>query len=288
MTKNLRLHALQVGRAFVLLTPCCPVIRRLTAVVLLLGVAAPVLADSYRALHLSTPSNPDLATAISTGAPVSTSLQALNDVTIRQLSSPTSYFYQQTQLGGATPGNNPSYLTGFTGSVSDFTGSGSPGSLYMLGLEGGVPSLQFDFSVPLNSADRILIADVDRSQRFRIEAFRFTGSSYQPLSLTGWIHEVFSGETGILPNANWATWDSNLGTLTASTSTSLTTPLNSLTPNQSVDRLVFSRVPGSNLASVEIQLIHMVVPEPSSMILAGIGIVIAVTGRRQLRKCASR
>jgi hypothetical protein len=270
------------------------VVWQLTVLIPVLANAVPAFGDNYPVLHLKNPTSLDLAADIATGNPTVTSFQGTNDVTITQLAAPSFYSYFQAEFGGASPGNNPGYLTGFVGSGLNNTGDGSPGRLFLLGLNSesasNQPKLQFDFTIPLDATDRLLISDIDRSEKYKIEAFHFTGSGYQPLSLTGWIHESFSGETGIPPNATWPTWNSGLGTLTASVSTALTEPVDAFTPNQSVDRLIITRLAGGTTADIEIQFIS--VPEPSPFVLIGLAFIctssfLVLTSHRR-SKSASR
>ena len=81
-----------------------------------------------------------------------------------------------------------------------------------------------------------------------MQAYRLVNGAYQPVSLTGWLHESFSGQTGVVPNASWATWDPAAGTLTSPAhdpGATLNEPLDVLTPDQSVERIVFTKLAGN-------------------------------------------
>jgi hypothetical protein len=99
-------------------------------------------------------------------------------------------------------------------------------------------SFQFDFSNPLGPGDRMMIADVDQSEKYQIVAYKLVGGNYQAVSVAGWTHFAYSGETGITPDSRWATWNPADGTLTSSGS-ALSEPLDVLAPDQNIDRVVF-------------------------------------------------
>jgi hypothetical protein len=75
-----------------------------------------------------------------------------------------------------------------------------------------------------------------------------------------------------MPNANWATWNSSNGTLTApSGNPQLNSPLDVLTPDQDVDRLVISKLSGVG-GGWAFDVVDTV-PEPSSTFAIGAGVL---------------
>jgi len=70
-------------------------------------------------------------------------------------------------FGGATPGNNPAYLTNFVGVTNNGTGDGIAGDFEDLNMTSdSTGTLQFDFLSPLTPQDRILLIDVDGPESY--------------------------------------------------------------------------------------------------------------------------
>jgi hypothetical protein len=200
-------------------------------------------------------SNENGSTVLNSGSTFTTSFRTANDVTATRLSGALGALFTDN-FGGATPGNNPSYLTSFVGSTVSWTGDGTAGHVGFLDFGGGATSsAQFDFSQPLTSADRLLFVDADSTEQYHVEAYALVGASYVPLSLGGWTYETFSGQTGVTPDSRWPTWNAASGLLTAGTS-GLNEELSVLTPDQQVSRLVISKTTGAG-ASTGFQVIEV-------------------------------
>ena len=149
-------------------------------------------------------------TVLNTNGVFITDFKAQNDLTVTRLTSDLVSVTSDV-LGGASPGNNPVYLTGYLGVSSNGTGDGVVGDLADLNMTADVTgSLQFDFSIPLTPQDRILLVDVDGLEQYLLQAYAFNGSSYvQEVNLAGWTAQDFSGTTGITPNSSWPGVESN-------------------------------------------------------------------------------
>lgn len=199
--------------------------------------------------------NQNAGTVLNSGGIFTTSFRTANDVTATRLSGTLGGLFTDN-FGGSTPGNNPSYLTTFVGSTASGTGDGVVGHMGFLDLGGGATSsAQFDFAQPLTSVDRLLFVDADSTEQYHIEAYALVGASYVPLGLSGWTYEVFSGQTGVVPDSRWPTWNAANGLFTAGTS-GLNEELSVLTPDQPVSRLVISKTTGAG-ASTGFQVIEL-------------------------------
>jgi len=186
----------------------------------------------------------DAASVLSSDAVFITSFKTNNDVKVTPLTSDPVSLYVDA-FGGSSPGNNPWYLTQFVGVTTNGTGDGVAGDIQDLNMTGdSTGSLQFDFQSPLTSHDRILLIDVDGSEQYLLQAYVFNGSSYDQVSLAGWIPQSFSGQMGGLPDSSWPVWDPTAGTLTSGTSGNLNEELFVLTPDRNIDRLVITKVSG--------------------------------------------
>ena len=193
-------------------------------------------------------SNQNASTVMNAGSTFTTSFRTAGDVTATRLSGTMGGLFTDN-FGGSTPGNNPSYFTGFVGSSVSGTGDGNLGRVGFFDFGGGATSsAQFDFTQPLTSVDRLLFVDADSSEQYHIEAYALVGASYVPLSLTGWTYEVFSGQTGVTPDSRWPTWNATSGLLTAGT-LGLNEELSVLTPDQPVSRLVISKTAGGGFST---------------------------------------
>ncbi len=223
-------------------------------------LGSPAYAQNIPAVHLINDASQDAKTVLNSGVPFTTDFRGSGDVVITELAGTVNSLYADN-YGGSTPGNNPGYLTTFVGATANGTGSGTAGGFSLLETNYGAPylSLQYDFAQPLTSADRILVADTDNAEQYQVQAYRLVNGAYQAVSLAGWVHESFSGQTGTTPNASWPIWDPTTGTLTSNTGGAghlLNEPLDVLTPDQPVDRIVFTKLDGSD-GSAAIQIIEV-------------------------------
>ena len=255
---------------------------QISVVLLALGM---VVSSQSRASSVISWTNDSSQTALSVlngGSSFVTNFIGTNDVTITQLSGNVNSVYMDA-FGGASSGNNPSYLTDFVGSSAANTGDGLAGHMKLLetALVADAPTnaLQFDFASSLNGNSRIVIADVDLAENYTLAAYHWDGSSYVQLSLSGWTHETFSGKTGASPNSNWAVWDASTGTMTGNSPAPMNEPLDVFTPDQAVDRVVFTKLNQSTAGSAGIQIVQ--VPEPSGIILIGSGAVVGMLRRKR-------
>jgi hypothetical protein len=135
-------------------------------------------------------------------------------------------------------------------------------------------TIQFDFAIPVTSADRILIGDVDHSEAYTVQAFTLSGATYTAVNLSGWTEQNISGQTGVLPNSSWASWtvspDGLTGSFSANTGGELNEPYGVLTPNQSIDRIIFTKLPQGNGSAVFNVISGAAVPEPGTIAGAGL------------------
>lgn len=210
----------------------------LTAVVL----AIPNEGHAETVIHWTNDASQDVITELSNGHVFTSDFKGVNDVQVSKLTGTVSEVFTET-FGGSTPGNNPTWITKFVGNAAPQTGDGTPGRWKMLEPSSSANSFQFDFSIPFGSGDRMLVADVDQSEKYQIVAYKHVGSNYVATSVSSWVHQPFSGQTGVTPDARWATWNPADGTLTSS-GTSLTEPLDVFAPDQNIDRVVFINVGG--------------------------------------------
>ncbi len=240
-------------------------------------VCSNVDAQSVSAIQFVNSSGTDAADALNNQHTFTTSFEGVNDVTITSndvtLPSLTSDNYGSTGPNGA--GDNPGYITRFVGNTAEGTGDSTAGVIEELQTyEDSV--LTFNFSIPLNTADRLLIADCDIGESYTIQAF--SGST--PLSLTGWVNQTVSGQTGEDSDSEWASWNptgggADTGTLTANTSNNLNEPLDVLTPaaGQSVTELIFTQTAaGETTDNAGFQILE--VPEPTSLALIGLAVLL--------------
>ena len=221
-------------------------------------------------------------TELNAGRTFVTNFKGADDLTVTQTVGNVNSMYTDHFL--SSPGNNPSYLTGYVGTASLGSGDGAIGGLTSLESDFHQSTLFFDFSKPLTSSDKIVIADIDFSEQIQIKAFSLVGSTYVPVSLTGWTEQKFTGMTGVVPNSTWATWDSATGIFTAGISTNLVEPLNVLTPDQNIDRVEFIKFYEAVGASTEIQFLTDTVPEPSTYALLCLSLGVVGFARRKMSK----
>ena len=85
-----------------------------------------------------------------------------------------------------------------------------------------------------------------------MKAYTLSGGVYTLVSLTKWTLNAYTGETGELPNSEWATWDPTGGGKYTGTFTSnadganMDEPLDVLTPNRAIYRIIFTEASGSD------------------------------------------
>ena len=244
-----------------------------TVITCLLALGTPLLAQaqSEPAIQWINASGQNAATQLNNTGTFTTSFQGTNDVTVTQLTGNVSGLVNNA-FGGANPGNNPGYITSFLGSPATGTGTGTAGTFGLLGGDGtdATASFEIDFSVPLTLNSHLMFGDVDTTEQYQVQAYSLVDGTYVQLSLAGWTHNSFSGQTGTTPNASWATWDPSNGTLTAPAGNpQLNSPLDVLTPNQSVDRLVISKLAGTG-GGWAFDVVNAV-PAPSPTCAVGVG-----------------
>ena len=182
------------------------------------------------------------ANRVNTNGVFMTDFKAHNDLAVTLLTS-DSVTVSSDAFGGASPGNNPGYLTSFVGVAASGTGDGIAGDFVDLAMTGDVAgTVQFDFSIPLTPQDRILVVDVDGPEQYLLQAYAFNGSSYvQEVNLAGWTAQI-SGTMGITPNSSWPVWNPTAGTLTSgSGGANLNEELFVLTLDQNINRLVVAK-----------------------------------------------
>jgi len=198
------------------------------------------IAQNMPAVHWVNDSGQHADEILNSGAVFVTSFKTTNDVTIARLTQNAVRPAYLEFFGGAMPGNNPWYLTQFTGTENNGTGNGVAGSIRcLLMTKDSTGSLQFDFLSPLTSHDRILIIDVDGMERYLLQAYVFDGSSYQLVGLANWGVQLFSGSTGALPDSRWPVWNPTTGTVTAGSGNPfLNEDIFVLTPDRNIDRFV--------------------------------------------------
>ena len=214
--------------------------------VLALGFSNLVLAQNIPVVHWINDAGQDAATVLNTNGVFVTDFKTHNDLTVTRLTADSVSLYSDV-FGGATPGNNPAYLTNFVGVTSNGTGDGVAGDIKDLCMTSNATgTLQFDFLFPLTPQDRILLIDVDGPESYLLQAYAINGSSSNQVSFVGWNAQDFSGTTGMTPNSQWPVWDPANGTLTSGTSANLDEELFVLTPAQNINRLVISKQSGAN------------------------------------------
>ena len=148
-------------------------------------------------------------------------------------------------FGGATPGNNPAYLTNYVGVTDNGTGDGVAGDIEELWTTtDNTGTLQFDFLTPLTPQDRILLSDVDGPEQYLLQAYVINGSSTNQVSFVGWPTNDFSGAMGITPDTRWPVWNPTNGILASGTSQNINSELFVLTPAQNINRLVITKQSG--------------------------------------------
>jgi hypothetical protein len=204
-----------------------------------------------RVVQLINSSGDNAATTLNSAGTFVTSFLGTNDLTITLLSGSMDANYVDTYPPASADSNNPSYISSFVGSTKKGTGDGSAGAFDLLQETAGA-SLQFDFSSPLTAKDHFLVADVDTNEEYSMTAYTYSGGVYTPVSLTKWTLNAYTGQMGELPNSEWPTWDPTGGGKYTGTFTSnadganLDEPLDVLTPNRAIYRIVFTEISGAD------------------------------------------
>jgi hypothetical protein len=248
---------------------------------LIIGAIGESSADTISVAQWVNSSGNNALTELNAGRAFVTNFKGSNDLTVTESVGQVNSIYTDTFT--SSPGNNPAYLSSFVGNSANGTGNGNPGAVSLLESCFCTNTLQFDFSKPLTTNDKIMLADIDFSEQIQITAYSLSGSVYTQVSLNGWLMQDFTGMTGTLPNSTWASWNSSNGIFTAGTTSNLNEPLNFLTPDQNISRLVFSKLSTSSSASTEIQFITYsnALPEPPTILLVIIGGLAWTVGRRR-------
>ena len=205
-----------------------------------------------KVVHLINSSGENAADELNSTGTFVTSFLGTNDVTIRLLSGSMDANYVDTYPpASAGSNNNPAYISNFVGSTKAGTGDGSAGAFDLLQETAGA-SLEFNFSDPLTAKDHFIVADVDTNEEYSMKAYTLSGGVYTLVSLTKWTLNAYTGETGELPNSEWATWDPTGGGKYTGTFTSnadganMDEPLDVLTPNRAIYRIIFTEASGSD------------------------------------------
>jgi hypothetical protein len=226
------------------------------------------------AVHWLNDASQNVVSALNSSSTFNTSFKSTGDIQITLISGQVNSVFDEDF--SSNPGNNAGFLTGFLGNSAQGTGNGIAGhwsTLETTPSGSALSSLQFDFGIPLAAGDKFLIADADRDEQYKIQAFTKNGNGFTPVSLAGWTHLQFSGQTGITPDSQWPTWDPSSGLLTATISGDLFELLDVLVPDQNIDRIVFSKLAGNGSGAIQFE---SAVPEPGSAALLVFGIMIMV------------
>ena len=211
--------------------------------VLALGCSNLVPAQNIPVVHWINDAGQNAATVLNSTGVFTTDFKAHNDLIVTRVTADAVSLYTDV-FGGATPGNNPAYLTNFVGATNNGTGDGIAGDIEDLVMTSdSTGTLQFDFLYPLTPQDRILFTDVDGSEQYLLQAYLINGSISNQVSFVGWPATNYSGSTGIMPDSRWPIWNPAAGTLTSGTSAgfNLNEELFVLTPAQNINRLVIRK-----------------------------------------------
>lgn len=239
---------------------------RLTVMAVTIIVGADIA--NAEGVHWINDSGQNAVTVLNTPAVFTTNFKGVNDVQVTKLSGQMNSLFLEN-FGAPTPGNNPNWITSFVGSAAQGTGDGTAG--HWLLLEPSPPnfdlsSVQVDFSIRLAPGDHFLIADVDHAESYRIQGFVKNGGTYEQVSLAAWDFQSYSGQTGIIPDNRWPTWNG----ATALLSSPLPEPgdlnecLSVLSPDRLIDRITFTKLSGAGSPAITFE---SPVPEPGSICL---------------------
>ncbi len=224
--------------------------------VLMWGFSNLVQAQNIPVAHWINDAGLNVTNVLNTNGVFITDFKAHNDLKVTRLTA-NPIGSSIDVFGGATPGNNPAYLTNFVGMTNNGTGDGIAGDIIDLNTTlDSTGTLQFDFLIPLTSQDRILFVDVDGTEQYLLQAYVINGSSTNQVSFASWPTNNFSGTTGILPNSNWPVWNPTTGTLISGIAGNLNRELFVLTPAQNINRLVLTKQSG-NAASMGITFLSL-------------------------------
>ena len=234
-----------------------------------------VQAQNLPVVHWINAAGQDAATVLNTNGVFVTDFKTHNDLTVTRLTAGEVSLFTDV-FGGATPGNNPAYLTNFVGVTNNGTGDGIAGDIEDLDMSfyDATETLQFDFLSPLTPQDRILLIDVDGPESYLLQAYAVNGSGSNQVSFVGWNAQDFSGTTGMTPNSQWPVWDPTNGTLTSGTSANLDEELFVLTPAQNINRLVISKQSGANWST---GITFLSLPTPLTIRQSGTNVVLTWT-----------
>lgn len=249
--------------------------KRVIAPICVALAASAAHAQSFPVIHTIDSNGVTAKAALNApGTTFTTSYKGTNDVTMALVSGGPLFNLFSDDFSGAL---NPPLLSGFVGNPANGTGSGLPGRFRLFEVACDQASvLQIDFAKPLTVGDFLLFADVDRNEFFDLTAYSRSGNVYTPVSLVGWTHQPFTGQTGVLPNASWPQWNptggaNGQGRLAASIGTGLNEPGTLLWPDQPIARIVLEARGGNPTGTWEVTAGSTGAPEPGSLALLGLG-----------------
>ena len=94
-----------------------------------------------------------------------------------------------------------------------------------------------------------MFTDLDGAEQYLLQAYFISGSVSNQVSFAGWSGASYSGYMGIVPDSRWPIWDPATGTLVSGTAEDLNWDLFVLTPGQSINRLVITKLSGTDWAT---------------------------------------
>jgi hypothetical protein len=210
-----------------------------------MAVSTSSLAQNMPVIHLVNGAGQKVSTTLNAGSVFITDFKGHNDVTITKLASFVDTDYLEN-FGGIYATGNPSYVTNFIGTTNTGTGNGTAGAINAIQTTGDL-SLQFDFAIQLGPTDRVLIMDCDKDEQYQLQAFVKNGSVFTKVSLDNWGAQNFPGMTQQTPDFNFPLWDAATGVLSSQTyGENLAEPLMVITPDQKVDRIIFTQIVGGS------------------------------------------
>jgi hypothetical protein len=204
-----------------------------------------------------------------------TDFKGRNDLTVTRLTGNSIASISTNIFGGASPGNNPAWLTHFMGLAANGTGDGMAGDIQSLLMTwDSTGKLQFDFLYPLTPQDRILFTDVDGSEQYLLQAYLINGSISNQVSFVGWPAINYSGSMGIMPDSRWPIWNPSAGTLVTGATEDLNSELFVLTPAQNINRLVITKLNGTDWATF---ITFVSLQNPLEILKSGTNVVLTWT-----------